>query len=107
MPVTVRIAAEFDSKINQAMRDAHRLLSIIELKKPELMDHAASLLQSFNDNLRQALVQQGVDTTPRAPVNIDQAEQRAFVDAWLKRYKGSTADEAEREYLRVKSEEVR
>jgi hypothetical protein len=106
MPVTVKVATEFDSKINQAMRETHRFLSVIELKKPELMDHAASLLQSLNDNLRQALVQQGVDPTPRAPANINESEQRAFVDAWLRRYKDSNAQEAEREYLRIKSEEV-
>jgi hypothetical protein len=106
MPVTVRVAAEFDSKVNQIMRETHRFLTIIETKKPELMDHATSLLQSLSDNLRQALVQHGVDPTPRAPANIDESEQRAFVDAWLRHHPKSNSQEAEREYLRIKSEEV-
>jgi len=98
MPVTV--------KINQVMRETHRFLSIIELKKPDLADQAASMLQSLNDSLRQALVQQGIDPTPRVPANIDQEEMRAFIDAWIKQHEKSNAHEAEREYLRVKSEEV-
>lgn len=106
MPVTVKVAAEFDSKLNQVMRETHRFLTIIEMKKPELMDYATSLLQSMNDNLRQAMVQHGIDPTPRAPANIDEAEQRAFVDAWIRKHPTETSQDAERQYLRIKSEEV-
>jgi len=104
MPVKVKVAAAFD--INQVMHETHRLLSIVEAKKPELMEHATASLQSYNDNIRQALVQGGVDPTPRAPANIDENELRAFIDAWLRHHPKSTRQEAEREYMRVKSEEI-
>lgn len=99
-------AIDASMDLNETTRKVHRFLSIIEQQKPDLIPVAAQMLESLSDNLRQALVEHGIDPTPRMPVEIDQKEKRDFIDAWIRYHPQSNREEAERAYERVKSEEI-